>query len=1152
MPNNTTSLVTVHFVKGIPPKTIDTSEYEYSLKTLRQECLEYVHEKVSTDAFEGSLIAAAFGLVTLPEEEIWLPPWHVFSRSAKKHMHYKFRVRHRPPVACYSTDNFLGRYLFLQIREDFHTGRLGENKNLTDSSVMALLSMSLYLPHRLPFDDFCIVDNNYISQGPSVFNMNNKLSKSIRDRFLSVPILDKVLLKSSLKKEFEKHKMRGNPMSEYMKKLYEVLVKALPEYCFEKYEVSREAQDGKKNVTVHLRLYADEIHDQPGLYYGTNFKCTLLDIDSIELKLPDSEITPEWEVCIILRNKEVKKLIFTSKESAESFISGVEGYVQLCQRYDICLFMPCRMTHQYRVCSELHIFGPLRESTIKAILGPKEEDDSPIQSQQFLICQSSVKLNSFQVKIVQPRNNESNTVDEKELEIRYEDGGRLSLWDGETELSQFGNSLELRIYLKRNFRKQILPNKDAPVVAEINSWYKSESLDYYISTDDNTRDSDEDKDKAEGTSVFVEEDIKLVAEIPDRNPFVFKDKVQVQVRSGADMKFLTRVQVNSANTDVLRGFSEGLVRCHKLHQVSRKNFVGLCGMILNTSSSSVLVEHAPSGDLLTYLREGVKLRIKVNIMEQIVHVLQVMVGKSLFHGNIRCRRFVVFDCADSEFVHIKLGDPGVSSYLDKLPVNSEFNVERYPWLAPERRCEDGISELTYESECFAVGTTFYEILCRNDDFSKQLEPPSIDNPEAVYNLLNQGENTELPKPAFLRESEAIKPDSPSPDSKEAMEQIWQLIRECWSHDPNDRPNTTTLITRLFEIREDVGVIKNETQNEVLIKLLYDAGDHNVKESSRISQDHVRQFVNRNKEMMISHNLVHRIGPKPLGEGNYGTVWEGTVELPHECLNQLPERRKVAIKDVKNFTSLKNGSFLKEVIVATELHHPNIVKVLYCSYNPRGLQSDINTLIMEFMNQGTLREFAQTKKQPLTTLLKLIDDVIQGMIFLSGKNIVHRDLAARNILLCYDEESTSHIKLTAKISDFGLSRVMERNTQVYSLKKGELLPYFWMPPELLEFSTRGDVWSFGVVMWETFTGGKHPSQAVSESNQSSDAYHALLTSGWRLPQKIGRVEIDPDIYSVMKDHCWQLNPEKRLFFVELPAKIQTIQAKFIQAQLPCLA
>ncbi|XP_067029861.1 ephrin type-A receptor 3-like isoform X5 [Acropora muricata] len=253
----------------------------------------------------------------------------------------------------------------------------------------------------------------------------------------------------------------------------------------------------------------------------------------------------------------------------------------------------------------------------------------------------------------------------------------------------------------------------------------------------------------------------------------------------------------------------------------------------------------------------------------------------------------------------------------------------------------------------------------------------------------------------------------------------------------------------------------------------------------------------------------------LGSGNFGEVYKAIVN-----------DRTVAVKSLKENASQKDKQDM-----FTELHmmkylksHNHVVQMI--GYSTR---SDPLLLILEYMPYGDLLGYLRIsrghhdiynsgEKKPTsslteTELLSFAWMIADGMSYLADMRVVHRDLAARNVLVGENK--------VCKISDFGLAR--DVNTEVYVRTSQARLPVKWMPPESLflgESSTKSDVWSYGIVLWEVFTIGDSPYPGVKPRQVAS-----LLERGYRMPRPN---HISEELYSVMSE-CWSEKPEDRPSF-----------------------
>ncbi|KAM7254940.1 hypothetical protein ACFE04_020181 [Oxalis oulophora] len=199
----------------------------------------------------------------------------------------------------------------------------------------------------------------------------------------------------------------------------------------------------------------------------------------------------------------------------------------------------------------------------------------------------------------------------------------------------------------------------------------------------------------------------------------------------------------------------------------------------------------------------------------------------------------------------------------------------------------------------------------------------------------------------------------------------------------------------------------------------------------------------------------------IGTGGFGEVYKGILD----------DGTLTAIKRAKLGNTKGTDQVLNEVRILCQVNHRCLVRLLGCC-----VELDQPMMVYEFIPNGPLFDHLHSHRSgkwtPLSWLrrLQIAHQTAEGLAYLHSSAvppIYHRDVKSSNILL--DE------KFNAKVSDFGLSRLVEtsenNDTHIFTSAQGTL---GYLDPEYyhnFQLTDKSDVYSFGVVLLELLTSKK---------------------------------------------------------------------------------
>ncbi|KAJ4965722.1 hypothetical protein NE237_017571 [Protea cynaroides] len=272
----------------------------------------------------------------------------------------------------------------------------------------------------------------------------------------------------------------------------------------------------------------------------------------------------------------------------------------------------------------------------------------------------------------------------------------------------------------------------------------------------------------------------------------------------------------------------------------------------------------------------------------------------------------------------------------------------------------------------------------------------------------------------------------------------------------------------------------------------------------------------------------------VGSGGFGDVYKA----------ELKDGTVVAIKKLIHVSGQGDREFTAEMETIGTIKHRNLVPLLgYCKVGEERL------LVYEYMRFGSLEDVIHDRRKAGIKLnwaarRKIAIGAARGLAFLHhncSPHIIHRDMKSSNVLL--DDN------LEARVSDFGMARLMSAMDTHLSVSTLAGTPGY-VPPEYYQSfrcSTKGDVYSYGVVLLELLT-GKQPTDSVDFGDNNLVGWvkqHAKLRISDVFDPEL--VKEDPSLEIELLQHlrvacaCLDDRPWRRPTMIQVMAMFKEIQA-----------
>ena len=561
---------------------------------------------------------------------------------------------------------------------------------------------------------------------------------------------------------------------------------------------------------------------------------------------------------------------------------------------------------------------------------------------------------------------------------------------------------------------------------------------------------------------------------------------------------------------------------------------------------ALVYEYMPNGDLINLLQSDNILdwALKIKIAQGIVKGISCLHNLGILHKNIKSSNILL-----GENLTTKICGNEPTQIISTSSIY-KGSFERTAFLAPELYQSSEVKH-TIQSDVYALGILLWEIASQKRPFTDVASIPF---------WVTIGGREEIPV--------------------ETPKEFAEIIKECWSQNPMNRPSAEEILLKLDKI-----MIKDEPENLKSGSKLYIASlnDENPENDPKdqIPEHHEiekKQKLEINSSFSFNININEVVfykntkGKKEiLGKGGFGKVYEASWNNYHVAVKMSTlKSSKISKKEKENFE--KEGEIMAKM--CNNLPSPNILKLYGYSTEPRCV------MILELCPLGSLYKMLRIHKNlhlSWQMRIKIAIGITKGISFLHNLGIIHKDIKSLNVLL--DQN------FIPKICDFGISQIRNQTKSyfpsfIYCKKKSpheknrkEYIDYLdvinhinsidntdpneqyphqvtedtdlmdkrpigttpFMAPELFSqkpvvYSTQSDIYALGMLFWE-IAAREWPFVNV---NKTDIPY--LIQQGIReqIPS-----DCPKPFAEIIKD-CWEKDPKKRPSADDILSKLKKIK------------